>query len=492
MTTAVHQKPATAPAPSAKLLFEGLVPIESIKVVSNIRKAFNEAALKELAENIKSLGIISPLTVRPGVGKDQYILVAGERRLRSAKAAGLKEVPVRVLELNEQRALEYQAAENIHRKDLTPIEEARAYKALFDARRYTVGQLAQLVDKSEGHVYRAIRLLELPEDLLGQIDEGKIVPALGHQLLRLPKEQRTRSWKGYLSSVRGWSNEIPTVKGLQQWIDRDQKDLTRAAWDKKQPYAGMPACSTCPYNTANQTNLFESGETATGKCTSAPCYEKKRDQVIAEEIAELKKKYGTQFLDAGDRNVYESGTIDGYTVIGRWSDKKHKGQAQFKIVFDNTQEPYAATKVKTEAKKELGYVPQKMSKPEVERRSPKEAFIDRWIELELFKEVSKSAKLDKMLTRIAEELTGTYWSQGITARFEALELDPELITEKVEKAKTTEEKVRLLYQVVLCKNTPYGGSDDEAKQVGIDAKAFEKSNAAAAEKAWNERRTKKA
>lgn len=350
----LQDKPATAPAPSvtpqseAKLLFQGQVPIASIKVVSNIRKAFNEAAGKELAENIKALGIISPLVVRPGAGKDQYILVAGERRLRAARQAGLAQVPVRVLELDEQRALEYQAAENIHRKDLTPIEEARTFKALLDARRFTVEQLAELVDKSMPYVYRAVRLLELSAAVIEKIEAGDWTPAHGHQLLRLPEADREKVLKEW-SNDFGYEEGRDKAKDLQEFIDDELgSDLTGAKFPKDKPYAGALACTACPNNSGNQGTLFDGAKK--GTCTLKPCFEKKVDQHKADFLEKTKAKYpGAEFVEyAKGGYVYPGNRRNGGWIARGVLEKEPK--IAYGILVDSSFKLHYATEEKSSGK----------------------------------------------------------------------------------------------------------------------------------------------
>lgn len=327
MTTATAVRP-TAELPSAELLQEGFAPIGSIKVLSNIRKTFNEAALKELAENIKSLGIISPLIVRPGAKDGEYLLVAGERRYRAAKSVGLAQVPVRVLKLDEARALEYQAAENIHRKDLTPIEEARAFKALLDARKYNVEQLAQLVDKSKVYVYRAVSLLELPKDAISKIEAGEWTPAHGHQLLRVPADKREELMKDWLDD----QYDGDTAQAFAEYINHQVgKTLSQAAFPKDRPYADKPACTTCPLNTGNQGMLFDGAEK--GKCTGPDCFEAKSEFYKKEQFdkaAATAKKLGLQWLGEGQGQGYgEDRTFKGMRILSDAEAKKAKDSKKY-------------------------------------------------------------------------------------------------------------------------------------------------------------------
>lgn len=140
------------------------------------RRDFPEESLKELAESIKANGIVQPLIVTPAVG-GRYELIAGERRWRAARLAGLDRVPVIVKEADPETMLELALVENIQREDLNPIEEAQAYKEMIDSFDYTQEDVADKVSKSRPHVANTLRLLFLPkviqEDVvLGRLSQG--------------------------------------------------------------------------------------------------------------------------------------------------------------------------------------------------------------------------------------------------------------------------------------------------------------------------------
>ncbi len=137
------------------------------------RKSFDEDAIAELAESIKIHGVIQPIIVRQA-GDGFYVIVAGERRYRAAKLAGLTEVPVIVTELTSSEAAEVALVENIQRADLNPVEVAEAYKALIDDFSLTQQQLAERVGKPRSSVANALRLLELPDEIKKYVADGKL------------------------------------------------------------------------------------------------------------------------------------------------------------------------------------------------------------------------------------------------------------------------------------------------------------------------------
>lgn len=150
------------------------MPIELMRASpNNPRKYFAEADLEDLAKSIRDKGLLQPIVVRPLLG-GEYEIVAGERRWRAAQRAGVHDVPVLIRELNDGEALEIALIENIQRSDLNPLEEARAYGMLLEQFNYTQLQLADSVGKSRSHIANTLRLLNLPESVRSQIEQGNL------------------------------------------------------------------------------------------------------------------------------------------------------------------------------------------------------------------------------------------------------------------------------------------------------------------------------
>jgi len=147
------------------------------------RKYFDEAALGELAESIAQHGIIQPLTVRK-LSSGYYQIIAGERRWRAARLAGLKEVPVTVIEADDRKAAELAMIENLQREDLNPMEEAAGYRTLMDQYHMTQEEAANAVGKSRSAVANSLRLLELDAAVQKLLGEGKL--SAGHARTLVP------------------------------------------------------------------------------------------------------------------------------------------------------------------------------------------------------------------------------------------------------------------------------------------------------------------
>ena len=150
---------------------------------SQPRKSFDDEKIMELAESIKSNGIIQPLILRKD--KDEYIIVAGERRWRAAKYIGIKEIPAVIMDLTEKQILEISLIENIQREDLNSIEEAIAYKKLITDFDLTQEQLSKRIGKSRVAITNIMRLLNLSEDVQQYIIEGVISEGHGRALLAI-------------------------------------------------------------------------------------------------------------------------------------------------------------------------------------------------------------------------------------------------------------------------------------------------------------------
>lgn len=149
------------------------------------RTHFDEGALTELAESIQKNGIMQPIIVRPGAGSKLEI-VAGERRWRAAKQAGLETVPVIIREISNKQALELALVENIQRRDLGPLEEALGYQRLIEEFDYTQEELASTVGKSRSHVANLLRLLALPDEVKEMLEKGELT--MGHARALLTAE----------------------------------------------------------------------------------------------------------------------------------------------------------------------------------------------------------------------------------------------------------------------------------------------------------------
>jgi len=156
------------------------------------RKRFDPEALTELADSIRAHGLIQPLTVRR-LSTGYYQIIAGERRWRAAKEAGLSEVPVVIIEADDRKVMELGLIENLQREDLNPVEEARGYQVLMEEYGLTQEQVAQRMCKSRPAIANTLRLLALPEDLLALVAEDKLSAGHARALLAAPSPALQRA-----------------------------------------------------------------------------------------------------------------------------------------------------------------------------------------------------------------------------------------------------------------------------------------------------------
>ncbi len=173
---------------------EGAVRIKISEIEPNReqpRKEFDSEALSELADSISQHGVLQPLLLRPLL-TGGYRIVAGERRWRAARMAGLNEVPAVVREMTDAEEMLFALIENLQREDLTPLEEARGYRTLIEAQDFTQEEVSQAVGKSRPAVTNALRLLNLPEDIQQMLEKGEITAGHARTLLSFKREEDMR------------------------------------------------------------------------------------------------------------------------------------------------------------------------------------------------------------------------------------------------------------------------------------------------------------
>ena len=199
------------------------------------RREFDEKSLAELADSISQHGILQPLLVRPFLDVG-YQIVAGERRFRAARMAGLTEVPVVIRDLSDSETMQLALIENLQREDLTPVEEAKGYKQLMDSYGLKQEEVSRVVGKSRPAIANALRLLALPEDILQLISDGKLSAGHGRTLLSFKNPQEMEK------AARLASTEDISVRELERLAKKSNKALENAdvkkIYEKKLSYYG--------------------------------------------------------------------------------------------------------------------------------------------------------------------------------------------------------------------------------------------------------------
>ena len=205
------------------------LPIEKVEPRSDQpRSVFDQETLAELAESISQYGLIQPITVRK-LPSGYYQIIAGERRWRASRLAGLKEVPVRIIEADDRRAMELALVENLQREDLNPIEEAKGYKTLIEEYGMTQEEASQSVGKARSSVTNALRLLNLTPPVMAMLEDGDISAGHARALLAVKDEAdqlrvATKVVEESLS-VRQTENLASKMAELGEKKDKPQKSV---------------------------------------------------------------------------------------------------------------------------------------------------------------------------------------------------------------------------------------------------------------------------
>ncbi len=213
-----------------------LCPIEEIiPSVDNPRHLFDEQRLQELADSIKTQGLVQPLVVRlrtaddrkAGEGRQSFVLIAGERRWRAAQRAGMKDVPVVVKDVNAARAFELALVENLQREDLNAIEEAEAYRRLSDEFGYTQEELAHRVGRDRATVANSLRLLKLPGSVRDLVARDELSMGHARALLGLENDEAIQR------AARRTIDKQLSVRQTEQLVRREKLEPSEDSEQKK-------------------------------------------------------------------------------------------------------------------------------------------------------------------------------------------------------------------------------------------------------------------
>ncbi len=353
------------PAPPADAVAVASLPIAAIVASpSNPRKRFDDTYIAELADSIKSHGLIQPITVRPlsldalfafnrGRHEDDerptYEIVVGECRWRAAKLAGLTEIPAFWRELDDKQVLEIQVIENLQRRDVHPIEEAEGYQQLIARHGYTADEIAAKIGKSRAYVYARIKLTALCREARDAFFEGKLDASTALLVARVPGEALQR--KATKEVVNGYNGEPLSYRAAKQHIhSRYTLSLKQATFRPDDatllPAAG--ACSACPKLSGNFRDLFNDIEAA-DVCTDPDCFEAKRQARRDQLIANAEKRKIPVYLGDQVREI-RHGDIE-YVSLDANVDDDAEGRTYRQILGDKA--PVAALIERQWGQKEL-------------------------------------------------------------------------------------------------------------------------------------------
>ena len=285
----------------------------------NPRREFGEASMGDLVDSVRQYGVLTPLIVRP-VGNDgKYEILAGARRSRAAKLAGLNVVPCRVVEIENDAALEVLVVENLQRKDIHPLEEAEGFHEILDLSNGDVDGLCAKVNKKKSYVAKRLSLLSLIEPAKKLFLQGKMEEPHAMQISRLQKEDQKHA-------VEYVKEDDPSPQALRNWIESEvMLELSKAAFSKTDsslvPKAG--SCETCPKRTGTSKDLFDDIK-AGDRCTDGGCFKSK----MKAHIEQLQRS-----LESSGHKVYglletyrskEEKATPGVLKSGQWLEIKKK------------------------------------------------------------------------------------------------------------------------------------------------------------------------
>jgi ParB family chromosome partitioning protein len=306
-----------------------MIPLEKVHESStNPRKSFDAKALADLVASVKEKGVIVPVLVRPTHGgtvgmSERFELVAGARRLRAAKTAGLYTIPAIVRELSDEAALEAQVIENLQRADVHPLEEAEGYKVLMARAKYEVETIAAKVGKSISYVYQRLKLCELIEPAKKSFLSGGITAGHAVLIARLQPSDQVEALKLGSAQPEEFLHEadrhvklsVP-VRTLADWIQNNiHMSLDGAPWKKDDaellPKAGP--CTTCPKRAGNSPELFSDVPRAQ-TCTDRTCFNAKLAahmgrlakelEAAGKEVVKLSVNWNAPEKDVLNKNQY--------------------------------------------------------------------------------------------------------------------------------------------------------------------------------------------
>lgn len=272
-----------------------LVPLECIRrSPTNPRQTFDQEKLKELADSIRSVGILQPLLVRPMGGtkhQPHYELIAGERRMRAAEIAGMEMVPCIVQDLSDRETRIRQIIENAQREDVKPLEEAAAYAQLVGLGS-SYNEIAEKVGKSVGQVRTILSLERCPPKLAEALDNGTVARSTAELVCRIPNAQN-RDRVALL--VVGDQTRLPmNFKQTKEYIEREcQCELKGASFDRKSktlyPQAG--SCDACPKRAGNLAKVDPTfADSRPDICTDTTCFIEKSKRAMDTLLGEAQKK----------------------------------------------------------------------------------------------------------------------------------------------------------------------------------------------------------
>jgi ParB/RepB/Spo0J family partition protein len=328
ITTAQITEPVAAPVVVTLPL--QCIAVSPTEVQAHRRRHYDQVALAELAQNIKSVQVIEPIIVRalqPSRGDVAYEIVAGERRWRASQQAGLASIPAIVRRLDDRQVVELQLVENLHREGLHALFEAEGYETLLQQHGFTVDDLVAKFGKSRAYVCGRLKLLALTPKARAAFHAGKLTPATSLLMARIPVPKLqdealkliTESYRGEPLSLREAQHEI-----AQRYLLRLREARFDPADATLLPAAG--ACGNCPKRSGNQPELFGDVKDAE-VCTDPICFAAKRAAWSARVVSEAEAAGHTVLRGDAARRIAPHGMYDlqgGYVALDQICYADHR------------------------------------------------------------------------------------------------------------------------------------------------------------------------
>jgi ParB/RepB/Spo0J family partition protein len=301
---------------------------------SNPRKTFDDDGLTDLAKSMHDVGLIQPITIRPD-GSGKYEIVAGERRFKAAQRLHWPTIPAMVRDIGDEEILEIQVIENLQREDVSPIEEAAAFKSILQ--RESFDWLCSRIHKSKKYITDRLKLNDLVEEARDYVHKGILPITHALMITKLPEEEQAKCIKKCIEEDWDIDREVCklTTHQLRAFIEDELMiDLEKACFDLQDaellPAAG--SCATCPKRTCNQNLLFQE-ITEDDKCTDASCFHEKEKAHVDQALKKAKEEFDKGQVLAGEKHPWDNGLVK---VKGLWlnyKDKPGKGNKDVCVVI---------------------------------------------------------------------------------------------------------------------------------------------------------------
>lgn len=289
----------------AEVLWLRQIRLDQVDVISNLRKSFDQEKMTELEASVRAHGVLQPILVAQR-DDGNYRLVAGERRVRAARAVGLEGIPAMVAEMTEAEIVEAQVTENLQREDVSAIEEAEGFRQLVEVCGYTQQKVADKIGVSQAQVANRLRLLRLPAAVKDKVIARQMTAGHAMALLRLLPDGKAKPSKLFDSAVKAMAEGHVTVAGAQKYVDGEiwshARSLRKAKAEDINTYGAPywayfdvdglclknPKAGRCGY-VVEATNPWEAKPKVELRCINPDCWQKNQDAAYRVAVAQLKK-----------------------------------------------------------------------------------------------------------------------------------------------------------------------------------------------------------